>query len=154
MCLIVRLVKRSLHATRHLPPATLFKSPATHHPLLATRHPLPATRYLSPATRHPLFVTPHPWKSAAEEKWPPLQLLTERLEKQTNKKKQAKTHHLIQHAIQPECAKTHQTNPAPQANKATQIKRKCKDAQPQHKKLPTKVFRNFSFLSFTIGDMP
>ena len=87
VCLIVRLVKRSLHATRHLPPATLFKSPATRHPLLATCHPLPATRYLSPATRHPLFVTPHPWKSAAEEKWPPLQLLTERLEKQTNNEK-------------------------------------------------------------------
>ena len=119
--------------------------PATCHPLPSSSHPLPATRYLPPATRyqppvtcHPLPVTrylsPHtrgkvlPKRSGLHYNFS----LKGLKNKQTMKKKHAKTHHLIQHAIQPECAKTHQTNPAPKANKATQIKHNCKEAQPQH----------------------
>ena len=44
-----------------------------------------------------------------------------------HKKKQAKTHHLLQRTIQQESGKTHQTNPAPQASQATQIKCNCKE---------------------------
>ena len=82
---------------------------------------------------------------ADKEKWLPLLHLSLK-----HKKKKAKTHHLIQHTIQKECAKTHQANQAPQASKATRIKCKCKEfkkTQRQHKTIGSTI----SFSHFLVS---
>ena len=121
-----------------MPPATCHPLPSSSHPLPATRYLPPATRYQPPVTCHPLPVTrylsPHTRGKVLPKRSGLHYNFSQKGLKNKEKKRKAKTHHLIQHAIQPECAKTHQTNPVPQANNATQIKRNCKDAQPQHKK--------------------
>ena len=140
-------------------PATCHPQPSSSHPLPATRCLPPATRYQPPVTCHPLPVTrylsPHtrgkvlPKRSGLHYNFSLKGLKnkqTKKTGKDTSSNSTRHTTGMCKNTSNKPCTSSKHSY----SNK-TQLQRSPTATQ---KTTSTKVFRNFSFLSYTIGDMP